>query len=123
MVSPMKCIIALILFLGAAAPALARDFWEFPETQTIPDGARFLLYDPTLPANDPDHKARVLTGANLKNLVPTQTDIIGKLSQPGGRVDLKQGQSEEATEPKIIIRDKSGVIRMTIDATGAIVLK
>lgn len=52
----------------APAPASAADrpFHQMPDAVDIPDTARFIIYDPTLPADDEYRKARNATGALVK---------------------------------------------------------
>jgi surfactin synthase thioesterase subunit len=98
----------MITFRCSSTPAPAhsadRPFHQMPDAATIPDTARFLMYDPTLPADDANRKARNVTVSTLRNQV----------------LEIRQTAEETDTTPKLRVYDKTGKLRCTIFANGSI---
>lgn len=77
MVMRIFCLAFLLLTVTAA---YARDFWDFPNVVDMSDDAEFVLFDPSLPVNDPDRRSRNISKSKLKALFKNQTTAWGFLT-------------------------------------------
>lgn len=56
-----KFLISFALLLAACTPIMALEYGGFPSASTIPDAAKLLIYDSSLPSNDTYWKYRNIT--------------------------------------------------------------
>ena len=81
----MKATLVFLVLAASAsvANAAGKDWFTFPDAAAVPDSARVLLYDPTLPDNDADHKNRNLTGSKLRSTLKGDKGDQGPQGLPG----------------------------------------
>ena len=79
----LKLTVLFIVVIASTANAANKDWFTFPDASVVPDSARVLLYDPTLPDNDADHKNRNLTGAKLRSTLQGATGPTGPTGLQG----------------------------------------
>ncbi|MDD5106063.1 MAG: hypothetical protein PHC49_10650 [Desulfuromonadaceae bacterium] len=65
----IRIYISLLILTASMAQAATKDYFAMPDATVLPDSARILVYDPTLPANDTNKKSRNITGQKIKELL------------------------------------------------------
>ncbi|MDD5107580.1 MAG: hypothetical protein PHC49_18450 [Desulfuromonadaceae bacterium] len=74
----------ILLLISVPLSAQGRDYWEFPDAAALPDSARILVYDPTLPPTDVNKKSRNITGSKIKELLKGDPGAPGAASTVPG---------------------------------------
>lgn len=89
----IRWLIVIGLLLATSVYAADRYFYSFPDATALPDTARILVHDPTLPDNDPDKKSRNATGSLLNNIYASKPVLDNLTGAAIKRVSPAEGQT------------------------------
>ncbi|QOX78732.1 hypothetical protein FY034_07250 [Trichlorobacter lovleyi] len=105
----IRLLLVIALLLPVQALAATVNPWEKPAITTLPDTAKVSVYDGSV--------LKTITGPNLK------TDVIDAIKLPSSQViGVQPAPTAGAYERKFEVKDKDGLIKMYINASGTVVI-